>query len=184
MDNFFSSPALFRLLVEKQTSPCGTLRVSRMGIPNEIKRAQPEANAPLITAKDGHILYISWYDKRTVNLMITAHSAATFCKRVRTKKNPQCVREVDKPCAIQSYSQHLGGVDCADKAIANYMIWHRTCKWWKKCSFLSFRNLFLQSAHHMESITRRQKNKRRTVQIEGNSWNVDGLQYTAHACSR
>ena len=114
IDNYFSSPALFKLLADNQTGACGTLRANRQGVPNSIKRAQPRAGQPPVTDQDGHILFIPWYDKKVVNLITTVHSAVTYKKLVRSKQNPEHVREVDKPCAIQSYSQHMGGTDRVD----------------------------------------------------------------------
>ena len=135
MDNFFSSPGLFKELADNQTGACGTLRANRIGVPETIKRAKPKAGEPPVTDRDGHILYISWYDKKVVNLITTVHSAITFRKQVRSKRHDDNVREVDKPCAIQAYSQHMGGIDRADKAMTFYMVLHKCCKWWKKVFF-------------------------------------------------
>lgn len=145
MDNFFSSPALYKLLADNQTGACGTLRANRIGVPDQIKRAQPRAGQPPVTARDGQILFISWYDKKVVNLITTVHSAVTYRKQVKSKQNPEHVREVDKPCAIQSYSQHMGGIDRADKAMTYYMVLHRTCKWWKKVFFYLLEVCFCNS---------------------------------------
>ena len=135
MDNFFSSPALFKDLADKQMGACGTLRSNRRGVPATIQQAKPTAGNPPITDTDDKILYISWFDKKVVNLITTVHSSETYRKLVRSKKHPDNVREVDKPCAIQAYSQHMGGIDRADKAMTFYMVLHRCCKWWKKVFF-------------------------------------------------
>lgn len=147
MDNFFSSHALDKLLADNQTGACGTLRANRIGVPDQIKRAQPRAGQPPVTARDGQILFISWYDKKVVNLITTVHSAVTYRKQVKSKQNPEHVREVDKPCAIQSYSQHMGGIDRADKAMTYYMVLHRTCKWWKKVFFYLLEVCFCNSLY-------------------------------------
>ena len=135
MDNFFSSPKLFKFLEDNLTGACGTLRVSRTGVPSKIKRAEPKANQPPITAKVDNTLYLSWYDRRIVNLISTVHSDVMYKKKVRVKNNPEQIMLIDKPAAIQAYSRYMGGVDRADKAITYYMVHHRTCKWWKKVFF-------------------------------------------------
>ena len=135
MDNYFSSPGLFKELADNQTGACGTLRANRIGVPETIKRAKPKAGEPPVTDRDGHILYISWYDKKVVNLITTVHSAQTYQKEVRSKRHEDNIRLVDKPCAIQAYSQHMGGIDRADKAMTFYMVLHKCCKWWKKVFF-------------------------------------------------
>ena len=93
MDNFFASPALFEDLAQHQTGACGTLRVNRQGVPDHIKTARPHVGQPPITHTVGHIRYISWYDKRPVNLSTTVHSAQTYRKEVRSKRHQGHTRE-------------------------------------------------------------------------------------------
>ena len=142
MDNFFASPALFEDLAQHQTGACGTLHVNRQGVPDRIKTARPHVGQPPITHTVVHIRYISWYDKRPVNLITNVHSAQTYRKEVRSKRHQGHTRVVDKPCAVQSYSQHMGGIDRADKAMTYCMVLHRSTKWWKKVFFYLFEVCF------------------------------------------
>ena len=109
MDNFFSSKDLYQELADNQMGACGTLRINRRGIPDRLKQSKPKAGEPPLTVKEGNTMYMAWFDKRPVFLMSSAHSAETFRKVVRSKRHQGMHREVDKPCAIQSYSQHMGG---------------------------------------------------------------------------
>ena len=143
MDNFFTSPALFKELADYQIGACGTLRVKKRGVPLEIKNANSKPGDPPVTAHDDPILYISWFDKRIVNLITSVHNSSTFRKQVKSKRHPGNHRVVDKPIAIQSYSQHMGGIDRADKAMTYYMVVHRCCKWWKKVFFYLLEVCFL-----------------------------------------
>ena len=135
MDNFFSSPTLFQELADNQMGACGTFRLNRRGVPDRAKQAKPTARDPPMTTREGNILYISWFDKRQVNLMTSAHSSQTFRKEVRSKHHPDNVRIVQKPAAIHAYTQHMGGIDRADKQMTYYMVLHRSVKWWKKVFF-------------------------------------------------
>lgn len=58
-DNFFTSPALFHELSDRQTGACGTLRVNRIGVPREVKLAKPKKEDPPHLYRDGNKLYIS-----------------------------------------------------------------------------------------------------------------------------
>ena len=87
MDNFFASPALFEDLAQHQTGACGTLHVNRQGVPDRIKTARPRVGQPPITHTVGYTRYLSWYDKRLVNLITTVHSAQTYRKEVRSKRH-------------------------------------------------------------------------------------------------
>lgn len=145
MDNFFSSPDLFKELAGNQTGACGTLRTNRRGVPEAVRNRNPKVGEPPITVTADGILYLSWFDRRPVNLMTSAHGAQTFTKRVRSKHHAGNVRVVDKPCAIQSYSCNMGGVDRVDKQLTYYLLAHRCCKWWKKIFFYLMEVCFANS---------------------------------------
>ena len=130
---------------------CGTFRVNRQGVPDRIKRAKLKAGDPPVVEREDDILHITWFDKRQVHVMSTVHSTETFEKEVRAKHYPDCRRTVEKPCAIEAYSQHMGGIDGADKQLSHYMVLHRSAKWWKKGPLLPFRNLLLQCSCRLEA---------------------------------
>jgi hypothetical protein len=158
MDNFFSSPALFQELANNQVGACGTLRTVRQGVPNFIKNAKPKSGDPPVTERDEPLLYIVWFDKRIVSLITTVHSSKTYRKLVRSKRHPNNVREVDKPVAIQAYTQHMGGIDRADKAMTFYMVLHRCVKWWKKVFFYLLEVCFCNSLIIWRSISNKRVN--------------------------
>jgi len=135
MDSFFSSPLVFSELANHQTGGCGTLRTNRIGAPEQVKRARPKAGDPPMTARDGHMLFISWQDRKLVNCITTVHSSQTFQKLVRSKRAPGREREVEKPVAVQMYSKFMGGIDRADKQMTYYVVLHRSTKWWKRLFF-------------------------------------------------
>ena len=133
MDNYFPSPALFDELAENQTGACGTLRVNRCGVPELIKRTKTEKCGDLVSAQDGKKLFLSWHDKRQVNLISTVHSATTFVKEVRCKDPDNGnIRRIVKPMAVELCTQHMGGVDRLDRQVWCHLEQHRTMKWWKK----------------------------------------------------
>lgn len=134
MDNFFSSPDLFAKLGDNQTGACGTLRTHRAGVPVRVKNAKlTKISHDTVIERDGNTLFISWFDKRQVNLITTVHSAAIFEKTVRCK-DPQNnnKRRIQKPMAVELYTKSMGGVDRLDRDVWAYIMIHRTAKWWKK----------------------------------------------------
>ena len=80
MDNFFTSPALCKDLAEHQVGVCGTLRISKRGVPARIQEAKLKAGDLLLTAHDDNILYLVWFYKQQVSLITTAHNSSTFRK--------------------------------------------------------------------------------------------------------
>jgi len=106
MDNYFSSPELFRHLKDNQFGACGTLRVNRTGVPEAIKKTKLKKPGPICIERDGDkILYLLWFDKRQVALMSTVHNSATFQKAVRAKGQPENQRVVEKPMAVELYTK-------------------------------------------------------------------------------
>jgi hypothetical protein len=135
MDNFFTSPDLFQKLAENKLGACGTLRPNRTGVPDEIKQVQKKLKKedPPVFVKDEKYLFISWQDKKTVNVLTTLHNQEVFEKVVRCRdpaNNYQ--RTIIKPKAVEIYNQNMGGVDLADQKLQVYLNVHRTVKWWKK----------------------------------------------------
>ena len=131
MDNLFTSPTLFDCLSNHGTGACGTLRTNRVGTPDDIKKAKLKASDPLLSVRDGKALYVSWFDKRQVNVVSTVHNATTFKKNVRAR-GQNTPRNVDKPVVIECYTKFMGGVDRADQGMLYYLNIHKTLKWWKK----------------------------------------------------
>ncbi|XP_067669903.1 piggyBac transposable element-derived protein 4-like [Haliotis asinina] len=125
MDNFFTSPSLFQEQSENQTGACGTLRASKLDAPQPVKDAKPKAGDDPHLCKNNEFLYITWTDKRKVNLLTSIHNGSCFLKRVRSWASQNRLREVRKPKAVQLYSQHVGGVDQADKQLKYFLVLHR-----------------------------------------------------------
>ena len=85
MDNYFSSPALFQELADNQTGACGTLRLNQRGVPDAVKSAKLKKGDPHLAVRDEKKLFISWFDRRQVNLPTTVHNDKLFAKQVRCK---------------------------------------------------------------------------------------------------
>ena len=103
--------------------------------------------------RDGDgLLYICWFDKKQVNLISSIHNTMMFRKTVRTKSTTSHHREVDKPAAIQLYSQYMQGVDRSDQLLWYNLSRHRQQKWWKKL-FVYLLEVCHQCRNHISSTT-------------------------------
>ena len=94
MDNYFSSPGLFKDMMERQTGVCGTLHTNRTGVPTIVKAAKICPNSPAQFVREDNILYVSWTDKKQVHFLTTVHNQETFQKKVRSKHGINHHREV------------------------------------------------------------------------------------------
>ena len=132
MDNLFSSLELYIELAAHQIGACGTLRVKRIGTPDAIKATKMKKGDDLRSVHDGELLFLSWYDKRQVNIMTSVHNASTY--------SPKMFEHEDKMSHVTLTSQWLlnatrstwGGVDRADQGMWYMLNIYKTLKWWKK----------------------------------------------------
>ena len=62
------------------------------------------------------MLFLSWFDRRQVNLLTSVHSDTLFAKQVRCKDPANnSLRLVHKPMGIELYTKYMGGVDMLDR---------------------------------------------------------------------
>ncbi|XP_071954166.1 piggyBac transposable element-derived protein 4-like [Antedon mediterranea] len=162
MDNYFSSPAVFQDLENQGTGACGTMRCDRIGTPQSIKvKVKDMAVGDTVFERDGNKLFVTWKDKRKVTVISTVHNSMTFEKQVK-QKHGAGFTEITKPCAIELYTQYMGGVDRADRLLWTYLNIHRSLKWWKKVFFylleVSFVNaLIIYRSFRPDAIVRSDK---------------------------
>jgi len=72
IDNWYSSPTLYRELYNMKTNVCGTARISRKGMPRELKLHQlQKGEAVVFSTRD--MAAIKWKDKKDVVLLTTMH---------------------------------------------------------------------------------------------------------------
>lgn len=116
-DNFFTSPVLFTKLSDNQTGACGTLWSNRIGVPVAVKNAKPDKGDFPMATRDGCLLYLTWNDKRFVNLLTSVHNSSTFTKVVKSRLHAGHPREVFYSKAIQLYTMYMGGVDSANQQV-------------------------------------------------------------------
>ena len=131
MDNYFSSPALYKELADHSTGACRTLRVNRIGVPTSVQNCKPTDDLA-ITSREGRLLFITWKDKRIVNLITSVHNNSSYTKKIRSRFSETHFRTVQQPKAIALYTLKMSGVDIADQHVAANTMSHRMLKWWKK----------------------------------------------------
>ena len=102
-------------------------------LPIAVKSAKLKSGDSHLAVRDEKNLFISWFDRRQVNLLTTVHNDTLFAKQVRCKDPANNnLRLVHKPMAIELYTKYMGGADMLDRQIWTYLQTHACLKWWKK----------------------------------------------------
>lgn len=131
LDNWFSSPSLFRKLFNRKTNVTGTVRLNRRNMPPNMKTKPKLKKGETLAASSGDMLALVWKDKKNVNMLTTMHKDT-----IRdTGKKSRTGKAVRKPIACSSYSKGMGGVDLNDQISVFYKSPRKTIKWYKKIFF-------------------------------------------------
>uniref|UniRef100_A0A1X7UYH4 PiggyBac transposable element-derived protein domain-containing protein n=1 Tax=Amphimedon queenslandica TaxID=400682 RepID=A0A1X7UYH4_AMPQE len=111
-DNFYTSPDHFCELKHKGFEACGTVRINKIGIPRLSTNFRETVTT---TISNDEITCMKWHDKCVVNMLSTYHGDEMMEKerRIRTAEGGR--KKVKKPCMIEDYNRHMGGVDKNDQ---------------------------------------------------------------------
>ncbi|XP_037527279.1 piggyBac transposable element-derived protein 4 isoform X1 [Rhipicephalus sanguineus] len=125
VDDWYTSPALFKFLLSRQTNACGTVHANRKGLPEFAKKLQ---QGEVDSYHSNAMLALKWHDRQDVHMLSTMHGAELAeAEKVdwragQKKKMPKCVLE---------YNKKMGLVDKVDvqpsfsKSIRKAMKWNK-----------------------------------------------------------
>ena len=129
VDNWYTSPTLFRYLFRNQTGACGTVRPNRKGMPR-FKGKMSKGDVEHFN--NGQLLATKWHDKRDVHILSSVHSGTM----VPTGKVDYATgRVVNKPCCVLQYNHKMGSVDNLDQHNTFVECARKTLKWYRKLFF-------------------------------------------------
>ena len=127
MDNWYSSPALFRELFRRKTHATGTVRMNRKHLPEDFEAKGPKTQY----RKSEELVCLRWRDKRDVTLLSNMHGSAIGY----TGKKSRDGEPIQKHCMVLSYNKFMGSVDTSDLMTSTYGDMRRSIKWYKKLIF-------------------------------------------------
>ncbi|XP_052446673.1 uncharacterized protein LOC127988134 isoform X9 [Carassius gibelio] len=109
VDNFYTSPKLFRDLLQKKIWACGPVRANRIG---HLKTVAPRGNIRWFREDD--LLFVEWKDNRDVLMCSTFHKAFNGDSIKRNVKGADGIwanQDFPVPGAVLDYKKHMGGVN-------------------------------------------------------------------------
>ncbi|XP_063071854.1 piggyBac transposable element-derived protein 4-like [Engraulis encrasicolus] len=156
VDNFYTSPTLFKDLLAEKVWACGTIREQRIGYPRRRPGAltSQSPRGTIRWIRDDPVLFVQWKDTRDVRLCSTMHTAhnpqTTVQRRVRGTDGRWQLKSIPAPPAVTDYNKHMGGVDLSDAMIGFYNTVHKTRKW-HRTFFYHFLDIAIVNAFVLHS---------------------------------
>ena len=143
-DNWYTSIALFVMLLIWGINSVGTIKTNRSGLPKQHllpykgKNVKPRGYMHQFRKKvtDNKFIYFTaWQDSKPVHLISTIKSYATTCKR-NSKQNGRYVPlNLSQPTIIKEYNSGMGGTDGIDAKLEAYRTSIKTRAWPPKILF-------------------------------------------------
>uniref|UniRef100_A0AAV2KBW4 PiggyBac transposable element-derived protein domain-containing protein n=1 Tax=Knipowitschia caucasica TaxID=637954 RepID=A0AAV2KBW4_KNICA len=133
VDDFYTSPHLFRDLFARHIGACGAIKTNRIGFPrtssNNLSRVDPRGSVRWI--RENELLFVKRKGTREQVFCSTLHTMFSGDAAQR----PRSLLYVPLPAAIKDYRSHMGGVDLSDALIGYFTVLHRTSKWYRTLFF-------------------------------------------------
>ncbi|CAI9556655.1 unnamed protein product [Staurois parvus] len=113
LDNYYTSPELYEVLLQHKTDAYGTVRANWRNLhpcfaKNKLKSGE------LVAWQKSKMIALRWRDKKDVCLMSTDHNVFIVMAQTKGGKN------IQKPQVVIDYNSTMGGVDRADQAMTFY----------------------------------------------------------------
>ena len=123
MDNFFSSPRLFRDLDRRKINSCQTLRPNRRDMPSDFGPNQLKLKRSDVRVRTrGGLTALVWKDRREVYMLTNMDPPPAEGKFCDDSNRPV------KPNIVERYNRHTSYVDNSDCMATSYSMSRRTFK--------------------------------------------------------
>ena len=182
LDNFFTSLALFKKLLESRVHACGTTRTNRKGFPvaavastNNKIGTKKAVKGELRSAVVDGIRALGFVDKREVHLLSTFHGTETSPK---ARKQPDgTVKDEEIPIMVQDYNQNMRAVDVRDQQTSYYPCTRKAKRWWLRLLWWTL-DAAVNNAHilfncYNQPISVREYRERLIYELIGNTTRTD-----------
>jgi hypothetical protein len=140
-DNWYTSPSLYKVLLENCIYACGTVNIRRLGMP----RFDFLQKGCIQAKYSGELLALKWRDRKDIHMLSTCHDASMGPS---SKLDRETGLPVMKPECIINYSLNMGSVDNADMMISSVQSIRKTIKWYKKLALHIF-DMYLLNAFYL-----------------------------------
>uniref|UniRef100_A0A8C7X1T9 PiggyBac transposable element-derived protein domain-containing protein n=1 Tax=Oryzias sinensis TaxID=183150 RepID=A0A8C7X1T9_9TELE len=133
-DSFYTSPVLFRHLIQQGFGACGMYKQGRTGVPttklNALNRKSKRGSIRWI--RDGDLLYVRWMDTREMSLCTTVHpvhGGETVVRWQKTEDGRSQRAPLPRPTAVSEFNKYMGGVDTSGQMLTTNSVHRKTRRW-------------------------------------------------------
>ena len=145
-DNYYTGVPILEELLQRGTYGCGTMRINRKGLPQELrpatKRKKCEENAPCfaktrkehlkksgdtVTLQKGQVSVVAWIEKKggkPVVIASTTTSPTSPPVTVSRRKNDGTALDVPCPRSVKEYNENMGEWDGVNRSDALRVEYH------------------------------------------------------------
>jgi len=133
MDNFFTSPELFEILLQYNTHAYGTIRSNRRLLPNDIRQEILRKGNSLAYERNG-MIFTKWSDPQKKTAKVVTTLSTIHCHEMKNtgKVSRRSGSPILKPSVIIDYSKNMGSVDSVSQIVHPYKITRKGRKWFRK----------------------------------------------------
>ncbi|CAK9832752.1 PiggyBac transposable element-derived protein 4 [Anthophora retusa] len=134
LDNWYSSPNLFRKLQSIQTNAIRTVRCNRKNMPKDLATIKLKRTEAISRSCNG-ILAAKWKDKKDIYLLSIKHKKIEMIEveKKRWKNN----NTITKPNIVLEYNNGMSGVDLQDNYLSSFSFMRKYVKSYKKKYFFT-----------------------------------------------
>lgn len=164
VDNFYTSPKLFKDLYDMKIGACGTYRENRKDCPqapnNALTKKDPRGTLRWI--REGPLVFVKWMDSKEISICSTIHpafSGDTVMRRTKNNDGKWISHVLTCPSPIIEYNKHIGGVDLSDQLLLSYSVHWKTLRWYRTF-FLHFLDIAATNAYLLHKDLCREKKQK------------------------
>ncbi|XP_061836200.1 piggyBac transposable element-derived protein 3 [Nerophis lumbriciformis] len=134
-DRFFTTIKGAQRMMEKELYITGTIMKNRLAGANDklpgdkAMKSAGRGTSSEVSAEDGKLCVVKWYDNKPVLLMSVAHGTQPEDTCQRWDKKLKQYVTVSRPSIVREYNTKMGGVDLMDRMMSYYRMSTRTKKW-------------------------------------------------------
>ena len=124
VDNFFNSPSLQVILLQKGIYCAGTVKTNRKLLPKKDVTADKDMKREVASYEASGITYVKWMDNKSVHMLSNFLSAHPLHEVKRRKKGSKKHEKVCFPNVVKRYNTYMDGVDLMDQKKVTYQFKH------------------------------------------------------------